>query len=146
MKSRGGSGCLDWVHRPVRVSVPPDWHEHTKAFPYFLPASKDPHREVRSLAEAAVACDESLVARRDVIDEFGWRNFGEVWADHEQQYFPGEAPIVSHYNNQFDMIYAGLLQFARTGDTRWVELFDPLARHVIDIDLPLSRSTQARPM
>jgi hypothetical protein len=119
----------------VRVSVPPEWHEQTKALPYFCPASNDPHGEVRSLADAAIAGENSLLARRDVIDEFGWRNFGEVWADHEQQYFPGETPIISHYNNQFDMVYAGLLQFARTGDTRWVELFDPLARHVIDIDL-----------
>ncbi|MDA0588820.1 MAG: hypothetical protein O2820_02620 [Planctomycetota bacterium] len=119
----------------VRVSVPPDWHEQTKALPYFCPASVDPHGEVRSLGDAAIAGENSLLARRDVIDEFGWRNFGEVWADHEQQYFPAETPIISHYNNQFDMVYAGLLQFARTGDTRWVDLFDPLARHVIDIDI-----------
>ena len=119
----------------VRVSVPSEWHEHTKALPYFHSASKDPHDEVRSLAETAIAGEDSLLAQRDVIDEFGWRNFGEVWADHEQQYFDGQQPIVSHYNNQFDMIFAGLLQFARTGDARWVELFDPLARHVIDIDI-----------
>jgi hypothetical protein len=119
----------------VRVSVPPEWHERTQALPYFCPASTDPHGEVASLADAAISNEDSLLARRDVIDEFGWRNFGEVWADHEQQYFLGETPIISHYNNQFDMVFAGLLQFARTGDTRWIDLFDPLARHVIDIDI-----------
>ena len=127
----GGEG----TQSRVRVTVPPEWHEQTKALPYFCPAAKDPHGEVASLAEAAIAGENSLLARRDVIDEFGWRNFGEVWADHEQQNFSGQQPIVSHYNNQFDMIYAGLLQFARSGDTRWLDLFDPLARHVIDIDI-----------
>ena len=127
----------------VRISVLPEWHERTKALPYFCPASNDPHGEVRSLGDAAIAGENSLLARRDVIDEFGWRNFGEVWADHEQQYFPGETPIISHYNNQFDMVYAGLLQFARTGDTRWVDLFDPLARHVIDIDIYHTKQDRA---
>jgi hypothetical protein len=42
---------------------------------------------------------------------------------------------VSHYNNQFDMIYGGMLQWLSSGDLKWFDLFAPLARHVIDIDL-----------
>jgi hypothetical protein len=44
-------------------------------------------------------------------------------------------PIISHYNNQFDSVYGGILQLARTGDVSWFELFDPLARHVSDVDV-----------
>ena len=77
----------------------------------------------------------SLAARRDSIDEYGWRNFGDVPADHEQTHFTGTNTIVSHYNNQFDMIFGGILQFAATGDFKWFDLFDPLARHLMDIDI-----------
>ena len=77
----------------------------------------------------------SLDARRGSIDEYGWRNFGDVPADHEQTHYAGSNTIVSHYNNQFDMIFGGILQFAASGDPAWFDLFDPLARHVMDIDV-----------
>ncbi len=77
----------------------------------------------------------SLDVRRDSIDEYGWRNFGDVPADHEQTHYAGSNTIVSHYNNQFDMIFGGVLQFAASGDPAWFDLFDPLARHVMDIDI-----------
>ena len=77
----------------------------------------------------------SLTARRDTIDEYGWRNFGDVPADHEQTHYAGSNTIVSHYNNQFDMIFGGILQFAASGDPAWFDMFDPLARHVMDIDI-----------
>src|SRR5262249_1449394 len=77
----------------------------------------------------------SLFARREVIDEYGWRNFGDFYADHEAAYCPDPPPVVSHYNNQYDVIYGTLLQYLRTGDGRWFELADPLARHVLEIDI-----------
>lgn len=83
----------------------------------------------------ATSSNFSLAARRESIDEYGWRNFGDVPADHEQTHFASSSTIVSHYNNQFDMIFGGILQFASTGDLKWFELFDPLARHVMDIDI-----------
>ncbi|HRA89137.1 MAG TPA: hypothetical protein PK992_13730, partial [Planctomycetaceae bacterium] len=77
----------------------------------------------------------SLDARRDSIDEYGWRNFGDVPANHEQTHYAGSNTIVSHYNNQFDMIFGGVLQLAATADLKWFDLLDPLARHVMDIDI-----------
>lgn len=124
-----------WLHDPVRVLVPPEWHAETKALPYFCPAETDPHERLKNALAEAVQGPRSLLARREVIDEFGWRNFGDLWADHEQGDFKGQGPVISHYNNQFDGILGGLLQMARTGDPAWFDLFDPLARHVIDIDL-----------
>ena len=76
-----------------------------------------------------------LDARRASIDEYGWRNFGDLPADHEQTHYAGSNTIVSHYNNQFDMIFGGILQLASTGDLKWFDLLDPLARHVMDIDI-----------
>ncbi|MGH8589281.1 MAG: hypothetical protein ACREXX_08070 [Gammaproteobacteria bacterium] len=65
------------------------------------------------------------MSRREIIDEFGWRNFGEIWVDHE-------TTSVSHHNNQYDFLYGTLLQYWRTGDPRWRALSDPPGRHVAD--------------
>jgi len=126
---------FDWIHQPVRVVVSPEWHSETKAIPYVCPAARDPHSRLSKLLAEAAEGKNAVAAKRDTIDQYGWRNFGEQWADHEAAYYDGSKPIISHYNNQFDSVYGGLLQLARTGDTTWFELFDPLARHVSDIDI-----------
>ena len=46
-----------------------------------------------------------------------------------------DARLVSHYNNQYDAVAGFASQFLRTGDVRWWELMDDLARHVVDIDI-----------
>src|SRR6185295_9251582 len=43
--------------------------------------------------------------------------------------------VISHYNNQYDLVNGAVLQFLRTGDVEWFRLLDPLARHVIDVDV-----------
>ncbi len=73
--------------------------------------------------------------KREQIDEYGWRNFGDVWADHEEPFANGEKPVISHYNNQYDLLHSLLLAFLRSGDKRWWDLAEPLAVHVINIDL-----------
>lgn len=85
--------------------------------------------------DEAMNGDFSVDARREKIDEYGWRNFGDVPADHEQSYYKGRNTIISHYNNQFDLIYGAILNFATSGDVSWTRLFGPLARHVMDIDI-----------
>jgi hypothetical protein len=127
--------AFNWIHEPVRLQPSPDWHAQTAVFPYFVEAGDDPHTYVGEALTHAVDGPRSLLARREIIDEYGWRNFGEVWADHEQAYCKTTEPVVSHYNNQFDVLYGGILQAARTGNANWWNLFEPLARHVIDIDL-----------
>ena len=46
----------------------------------------------------------SFFSRREIIDEYGWRHYGEVYADHENAYYSGVKPLVSHYNNQYDLV------------------------------------------
>src|SRR5436853_4454991 len=53
----------------------------------------------------------TLFRSREVIDEYGWRNYGDVWADHEEAYYDGPRPIISHYNNQYDLLHSFLIQF-----------------------------------
>lgn len=83
-----------------------------------------------------VASPEAFAAKRERFDEYGWRHFGDVPADHESLYLaPGSFPLVSHYNNQYDLVLGFGLQFVRTGDPAWFDLMDDLARHVVDIDI-----------
>lgn len=126
---------LGWVHRPARVLAPPEWYADSGAVPYLAPRSRGEDRPVEAFLEGAVAGPTNLLDRRELIDEYGWRHFGDVYADHEGAHYAGPPPVISHYNNQYDIVYGGVLQYLRTGDARWVDLFDPLARHVIDIDI-----------
>lgn len=74
-------------------------------------------------------------AKREVIDEYGWRNFGDIFADHESLYLPEGQIFISHYNNQYDPLYGFLRQYLLTGDSRWMRMADELAWHVGDIDI-----------
>lgn len=91
--------------------------------------------ELQSFMQSAIEGSSSFFSKREVIDEYGWRHFGDLWADHEGEFYRGPQPVISHYNNQYDALQAFLLLFQKTGDDRWWSLADPLARHVIDIDI-----------
>jgi hypothetical protein len=132
---RAGPRPLEWVHRPARIHATPEWYAASGALPYLTPALPDRGDRLEAFLGAAIEGDNSLFARREIIDEYGWRNYGEVYADHENDYYTGPKPVISHYNNQYDTVLGALTQYLRTGDVRWFELFDPLARHVVDIDI-----------
>ena len=85
--------------------------------------------------ESVIEGPNSFFENREVIDEYGWRNFGEVYADHEAvKKLEGE-PLVSHYNNQYDFLNAACIHFLRSGDDRWRQLLAEGVRHIIDIDI-----------
>ncbi len=134
---------LAWVHDPLVACIPPEYHAASDGFPAFVPAAADPHEAYLQLADTAIAGPDCFFDKREVIDEYGWRHFGDTYADHEDVYFTGPHPVVSHYNNQYDLVYGFLLHFARTSDPRWFELAADLARHVLDIDL--YHTTQDKP-
>ena len=126
---------LDWVHQPARPYCPPEWYASSGAVPHLLPESADGDSRLKTLMREALEGHGGLLRGRDVIDEYGWRNFGDLWANHEEAYYDGPRPVISHYNNQFDVVYGAILQLMCSGDSRWFEVFDPLARHVMDIDI-----------
>jgi hypothetical protein len=126
---------LDWCRAPLLARAEPSWYCASGALGYLLPSADDPHRAHVELIAAGVSPDNGFAQKREVIDEYGWRNFGEIYADHEDVFRTGAAPLVSHYNNQYDAVAGFARQFFRSGDTRWWHLFDELARHVVDIDI-----------
>ncbi|GAK51416.1 hypothetical protein GobsU_32934 [Candidatus Moduliflexus flocculans] len=126
---------LTWIHAPLLAHATPEWYAQSGAFAYLTPSADDPRPDVLALINCAIDGDRSFMNRREQIDEYGWRNFGEQFADHECLHYQGDGLPISHYNNQYDGIYGQLLQFARSGDVRWFRLAHELAHHVIDIDI-----------
>jgi len=77
----------------------------------------------------------NFFAKREAVDEFGWRNFGDIYADHEAVGHTGEDIFVSHYNNQYDPLQGFLKQWLISGDSRWKQLADDLFEHIVNIDI-----------
>lgn len=128
-------GFAGWLHKPLEVRATPEWYAETRAIPYLTPVGQDPDEQLRNLIQPAIEGENTFFGRREIIDEYGWRNFGDWYADHEAVGYEGELPLVAHYNNQYDGILGTLHQYLKSGDCRWYQLGDQLARHVKDIDL-----------
>jgi len=78
---------------------------------------------------------DAFTDRRVTVDEYGWRHFGDLWADHESVFDKGSEPFVSHYNNQYDFVLSAGVHALRTGDARWARLAREAADHTADIDV-----------
>jgi hypothetical protein len=126
---------VSWWHCRLQPQTTPEWHAHAQAISYLTPRSIDKHNDYQALVDTAIEGDNTFFDRREIIDEYGWRHFGDLYADHEAIGHQGDAPLVSHYNNQYDAIYGAIVQYTSSGDPRWFTLMADLARHVIDIDI-----------
>jgi hypothetical protein len=82
------------------------------------------------------AGDRSFFTQREEIDEYGWRNFGEAFADHETDCGTQcwDCPV-SHDNNQYDTDWAALAWWLRSGEPEWLQLGDEGVRHLRDVDV-----------
>ena len=87
------------------------------------------------LLEPSLNPSNGFLAKRELTDEFGWRHYGELYADHEANYHSADSLFVSHYNNQYDSIGGFARQYALTGNPVWYQLMSELAEHVMDIDI-----------
>ena len=70
-----------------------------------------------ALVNAAIEGADTFIQKRERIDEYGWRHFGEIYGDHEAMFPVAETPgpLVSHYNNQYDAVAGFTYQFLRIG-------------------------------
>ena len=125
--------ALCWVHHKNQLTVSYEWLQLAITGQVAI-CSKNP-KNYSNLVQPAISGVDSFFEKREKIDEYGWRNFGDLYADHETAYYDGDDLFVSHYNNQYDPIFGFLKQFLISGDTRWFELADDLAKHVKNIDM-----------
>lgn len=116
---------LDWSLFPLEVIVA-DEDYHASGIFIDLPSEHD-------LVDR-FATPELLLDKREQLDEYGWRNYGELYADHEAVNHMGPTPFVSHYNNQYDGLAGLYRKFFATGNAAWGRLAADLACHVRDID------------
>ena len=121
---------LAWCRGRTVASAVPEWCISSQAIPFFSNLAAD-HA---GLLNAAVSGPNRFELKREIIDEYGWRHFGEIYGDHEGVRSKSGTPLVSHYNNQYDAVAGFAYQFLRTADVRWWSAMSELARHVVDID------------
>ena len=131
----GATSALNQWQHPLRVSLDPEWVDASGALEGFIPAARDGNVDYLEYIQSVIEGPEAFVAKRERIDEYGWRNFGDLYADHEAVEAKGWRPLVSHYNNQYDFIYGALIHYLRSGDLRWRTLAEDAARHMMDIDI-----------
>lgn len=130
--------ALAWCLDPVLVVPDASWTAATEAIPGFTlmgDGSDTDESTYLALAGSALDPESGFEAKRERADEYGWRHWGDLPADHESVFQPADRPLVSHYNNQYDALASFIIHYLRTGDDRWWRLADPLARHVCDIDV-----------
>ena len=125
---------LDWCRVPLLAHADPSWYCASGAVPYLIPTVNDPDHDYVALAQAAIDGGNTFERKREAIDEYGWRHFGDVYADHEAVFQFAGGPLISHYNNQYDAVAGFATRFLRSGDRRWWTLMDDLASHVADVD------------
>jgi hypothetical protein len=122
---------LAWMRARANITADPLSYRQAAAWSPLAAGSRTAAEGYEALVNSAIKGDNTFESRREVIDEYGWRNFGELFADHEAV----NAPLVSHYNNQYDALAGFLTRFMQTADPRWWSLAQDLALHVADIDL-----------
>ncbi len=125
---------FEWCRSPLVPHALPEWYAACEAVAHLTPRTEDPNSGYLRLVDAAIEGPDRFEAKREGIDEYGWRNFGDQYADHEAAFHTGPEPLISHYNNQYDSVFGFGVHFMRSGDLRWLRLMDELARHVLDID------------
>lgn len=118
---------------PIKTLLDPEYVKNTRAMPLF--SSHVTKHRIRAILDTALDPEYGFVAKREWVDEYGWRNYGELYADHEQHHFEGDGRVVSHYNNQYDPILSLLRQGLISGESEWMGLALDLSDHVIDIDI-----------
>jgi PcRGLX-like N-terminal RIFT barrel domain len=130
---------LAWARSPLIAVADPVSYQDADAWTSLVVGSPTALDQYDELVRSAVNGDNTFAIRRELIDEYGWRNFGDLYADHEAV----KQPLVSHYNNQYDALAGFIVRYLQTGDARWWMLADDLALHVADIDLYHSNRDRA---
>ncbi|MBZ2167601.1 hypothetical protein [Marinobacter sp. F4216] len=87
------------------------------------------------LIQAGLSGTSNFYEKRERVDEYGWRHFGDLWADHECHGLEPQSYFISHYNNQYDPLMGMTLQYLQHQQPQWLDFVKPLNLHIQDIDI-----------
>ena len=124
---------LAFIENPTQVEVATDYLVSTQAIPLLSKTTNEAQYD--DIINEGLTSANNFFHKRELIDEFGWRNFGDLYADHETLEREGNEALISHYNNQYDPLYGFLRQYLLTNNTKWLTLANDLADHVKNIDI-----------
>jgi hypothetical protein len=122
----GGQKSLNWTQHPLLTMASAETFRAAKVFGD-LPSGD------QLVDQFATAKD--FFAKRESIDEYGWRNFGDIYADHEAVLNQDKDLFISHYNNQYDFLAGAYRKAFSSEDFAWLEIASDLASHVRDVDI-----------
>ena len=117
-----------------------------------VPAKAGRFAKYEAIMAAPVRAKRNLLTQRERVDEYGWRHFGDTWARNESDKTQGPhtgLPVVSHYNNEYDLGFGMLEQAMRNTDAEaklaraWWKLGMEALWHEADIDIYHTRSDLA---
>ena len=137
---------LKSFHRPLYAMPQPEAVFATRAFWPTGPIDRTQFGALEQTCDTFVeplgTAQASVMTKWDEIDEYGWRHFGDTFADNERSPEPmrrdfpehhlGRQPI-SHFGNEYDVNYGVMLQGLRRRDPRWMWMADVMCRHYADI-------------
>ena len=132
-----------WCRSPAFCCADPEWYASTGVIPFLTPKATDQNTTYLALVDQAIEGEDTFIHKREVIDEYGWRHYGDIYGDHEATRHQGPTPLVSHYNNQYDCVLGFATQFLRSGDKRWWEQMIAIANHTCDIDVYHTKNDKA---
>lgn len=125
---------LNWARMPLSIIASPNVFQQAEVLTD-LPLPSSSEEPQPDLIDLLIDGPEEFYRKREALDEYGWRNFGDVYADHEAVFHQGPEIFVSHYNNQYDLCSGFYRKFIATSNPLWGQLAMGLARHVLDIDI-----------
>lgn len=129
-----GPESLAWYQSPSFVSLSPESYSRAQAVSYLTPRAVDPHQDYLELVDSAIQGIDTFVKKKEAIDQYGWRNYGDLYGDHEAVFGNSSVPWISHYNNQYDCVGGFAIQFLRSGHKEWWDQMIAMADHAWDID------------
>ncbi len=119
----GLDGSAPPLDRSLFAAAPPRWYAASGAFGELTVA--DPKRAVVKDYDKKVSETlDSYLKDRDKIREYGMFNFGDWWGER----------IINWGNIEYDTQHAFFLQFARSGDRRFLQAADEAETHNRDVD------------
>jgi len=119
----GADGLAPPHDRPLMPVCPPSWYAGSMVFGELAVA--DPNRDVIRDYDAKVnEAFGAYMGAREKNREYGQWNFGDWWGERE----------INWGNVEYDTQHAFFLQFARSGDLRFLQAGEEAERHNRDID------------